>query len=84
MYRILLIIIFVLILSWIFWRIRGQRLGIKTWQLFFKEIISVKEIFNIKNITVLQSARIVSYQIVVLLFLILASTGFLPIIIDTF
>jgi hypothetical protein len=56
-------------------------LDIKTWQLFFKELISIKEIFNLSNVKVLQSARIILYQLVVLLFLILAATGFLPIII---
>ena len=81
MYRILLIITFILILAWIFWRIRNQRLQIKTWQLFFQEFISIKEIFKLENVTVLQSARITSYQLVLILFLIMAASGFLPIII---
>ena len=68
-------------MTWLFWRIRKERLEIKTWQLFFKGIISFKEISSLKNGKILQSFRSLTYQMVVLLFLLLAASGFLPIII---
>jgi hypothetical protein len=81
MYRIVLIIVFALVISWILWRIRTEQMDKELFGIFYQGIISFKGIFHPKNGEVLNSIRIFNYQLVLLLFLLLAFTGFLPIII---
>ena len=79
MYRILLLISLIAIAGWIFWLIRNNR--------FNKSIIdknyrSFLTLIRFKDDNLISTVRIISYQLTLILFILLAISAFIPILID--
>ncbi len=82
MYRVLLLLVFLGILILIIWRTRTGKINKKSFKSYVDKMIrSFKENIHWKNGDTLNTIRILSYQLTVLFALLMAVTGFLPILI---
>ena len=82
MYRVLLLLVFLGILILIIWRTRTGKINKKSFKSYVDKMIrSFKENIHWKNGDTLNTIRILSYQLTLLFALLMAVTGFLPILI---
>jgi hypothetical protein len=78
MYRILLLIIIIALVGWIIWLNKNKRIDNKSINGAYQSFL---DLIKFKDGMVLNSLRILSYQITWISFILLALTAFLPIII---
>jgi len=78
MYRIILLLIVIALAGWVFWLTKNNRID-KT--IIRNAYRSFFDLIKFKNDNLLQTMRIISYQLTLISFVLLALTAFLPILI---
>jgi len=78
MYRILLLIIIIALTGWIIWLNKNNRIDKKSINNAYQSFLSF---IKFKDDNLLQTLRVISYQLTLISFVLLAVTAFLPILI---